>query len=143
MERRLIPRPQTVLIVDDSPDMRELWRLWLTFWGFRVEEAENGAEGVQKARTFHPHVVLMDIWMPVLDGLRATRALKADAETADVPVLALSADSLPPAPQWALEAGADVFLEKPVDPGRLLDEIRHAIRRVLRKTGRLTNGEQA
>lgn len=140
MERRLLPRPQTVLIVDDSPDMREMWKLWLTFWGFRVEEAQNGAEGVQKARTFQPQIVLMDIWMPVLDGLRATRLLKADMATADVPVLALSADSLPPAPERALDAGADVFLEKPVDPGRLLEEIRHALRRVLRKTGRLVNG---
>jgi DNA-binding response OmpR family regulator len=131
MERRLMPRPQTVLIVDDSPDMRELWRLWLTFWGFHVEEARNGAEGVQKTRTFRPHVVLMDLWMPVLDGFRAIRLLKADATTADVRVLALSADGYPPAPEHALEAGADVFLEKPVDPNRLLDEIRLAFRRVL------------
>jgi CheY-like chemotaxis protein len=136
MERRRLPRPQPVLIVDDSPDMREMWRLWLTIWGFHVEEAQNGAEAVQKAKACAPYVVLMDLWMPVLDGLRATRLLKDDAATADVSVVALSADTYPPTPQRALQAGADVFLEKPVDPERLLEEIRLSFRRVSDRVAR-------
>jgi CheY-like chemotaxis protein len=127
-ERRVLPRPQRVLVVDDDSDIRHIWDLWLTFWGFRVEEAANGAEALDKARTHPPDLVLMDVWMPVLDGIAATQRLKTDARTADVPVLALSADAYPPAPQRALQAGCERFLEKPVDPDTLLDAIRDALR---------------
>ena len=126
-ERRLLPRPQRVLVVDDDADMRHLWELWLTFWSFTVEEATNGLEAVSKAAAFHPHLVLMDIWMPQLDGLAATQRLKADPRTRHIPVLALSADAYPPAPQKALEAGCEAFLAKPVHPDQLLDAIRHAL----------------
>jgi CheY-like chemotaxis protein len=119
-----------VLVVDDDPDLRHLWELWLTFWGFAVEEASNGLEAIKKARTFQPHLILMDIWMPVLDGLLATRTMKADPAMKDIPVLALSADAFPPAPEKALEAGCDAFLPKPVNPDTLLDNIRVAMRRL-------------
>ena len=126
-ERRRLTRPQRVLVVDDDADMRHVWQLWLTFWGFSVEEAANGLEAVRKAAAFHPHIVLMDIWMPQLDGLSATQQIKADPSTRDIPVLALSADSYPPAPQRALQAGCAQFLEKPVLPQTLLDAIRQAL----------------
>jgi two-component system cell cycle response regulator DivK len=117
-----------VLIVDDSRDVRETWHDWLTIWGFDVVEAANGAEAVEKAHACPPDLVLMDWTMPVLDGLRATEQLKADAVTARVPVLALSADIFAPTPQEALGAGCDGFLGKPVSPEILLTEIRRAIR---------------
>src|SRR5688500_11602438 len=63
--RRVLPRPQRVLVVDDDSDIRQIWDLWLTFWGFRVEEAANGAEALDKAKAHRPDLVLMDIWMPV------------------------------------------------------------------------------
>jgi two-component system cell cycle response regulator DivK len=131
IERRNLPRPQRVLIVDDSEDIRELWRLWLTFWGFEVEEANDGAEAVRRAQAHRPDLVLMDLWMPVLDGLDATAQLKADNRTTDVPVLALSADVFPPTPDRARAVGCDAFLAKPLDPDSLLTEIRGAFRRVL------------
>ena len=131
LNRRVLERPQRVLIVDDSPDVRELWNLWLTFSGFAVEEAFDGADAVKKVRSFGPHLVLMDVWMPGLDGLRATEQLKADPVTANVPVLAVSADTYPPAPQRALDAGCEAFLPKPMNPDRLLDEVRAALRRVI------------
>lgn len=124
MERRHGHRPQRVLIVDDSHDIREMWRLWLTFWGFQVDEAQNGFEAVDKARLHRPDLVLMDLWMPVLDGLAATERLKADPRTSEVPVLALSAYTLPAAVDRALAAGCDSFLPKPVDPDQLLEKIR-------------------
>ena len=127
IERRTRPRPQRILVVEDDEDLRHLWELWLRFWGFAVEEAANGAEAVEKVRAFRPHLVLMDVWMPVLDGLAATRRLKADAQTKDVPVLALSADAYPPAPERALRAGCRAFLPKPVNPDRLLQAIRAAL----------------
>ena len=109
IERRVLPRPQRVLVVDDSADVRELWTMWLQFWGFSVEQAGNGLDAVKKARTFQPHLVLMDLWMPVVDGLAATETMKADPHMKDVPVLALSADTFSPARERALQAGADRF----------------------------------
>ncbi len=122
-------RPQRVLLVDDSADIREMWRMWLTFWGFNVEEAANGAEAVDKARQRRPDLILMDLWMPVLDGLQATRQIKADPRTAQVPILAVSAQVFSPAAENAIEAGCETFLPKPVDPDELLEHIRSSFAR--------------
>lgn len=113
-----------MLLVDDSADIREMWRMWLTFWGFNVEEAANGAEAVLKARQERPDLILMDLWMPVLDGLQATQQIKADPRMASVPILAVSAQVYSPAAEDALAAGCDTFLAKPVDPDQLLEQIR-------------------
>src|SRR4051812_16592696 len=107
MEPGRLQRPPRVLVADDSDDIRDLWCAWLTFWGFEVDEAANGREAVEKARNSPPDLVLMDLWMPVLDGLDATARLKAAKETAHVPVLALSAHVFPPAPEKALEVGCE------------------------------------
>src|SRR6478672_12309173 len=104
MERRVRARPQRILIVDDAAEIRELWRLWLTFWGFSVQEARNGAEAVQMALANPPDLVLMDLWMPVLDGLQAMRQLRDDPRTTNVPVVALSAQTMSPAPDAVAEA---------------------------------------
>ena len=124
MERRSAFRPQRVLIVDDTADLREVWKLWLTGWGFAVEEARNGAEAVQKARTRPPDLILMDLAMPVLDGREAMRLLAADRATAHVPVLAMTA-------QPAVLAGADdhhPFIAKPAEAEHLLEQIRATLR---------------
>ena len=128
MDHPLLPPRKRVLIVDDSLDIREVWHDWLTIWGFDVDEAENGAEAVEKATACRPDLVLMDWTMPVLDGLAATERLKAGASTAGVPVLAMSADTFAPTPQEALGAGCESFLGKPVTPECLLNEIRRAMR---------------
>ena len=130
MDRRTGARPQRVLVVDDSADIRELWRLWLTFWGFSVDEARNGYEAIQKATQDQPDLILMDLWMPVVDGIEAMQRLKADDRTSQVPVLAVSAQTLAPDSSAALAAGADAFLVKPCDPDRLLDHIRLAMGRL-------------
>lgn len=122
-----------MLIVDDSEDIREMWRLWLTYWGFTVVEAGNGADAVRIARALLPDLVLMDLWMPVLDGLRATEQLKADSATAGVPVLALSAQGGPYAESWAMAAGAEAFLHKPADPDELLERMREVFARSARQ----------
>ena len=117
-----------ILIVDDSDAVRDTWHDWLTIWGFDVEEAGNGAEALRKAAAFRPDLVLMDWTMPICDGQQATMMLKADSATAQVPVLALSADTFAPTPQEALKAGCASFLGKPVSPESLLNEIRRAFR---------------
>jgi two-component system cell cycle response regulator DivK len=130
MERRHRTRPQQVLVVDDSADIRELWRLWLNFWGFTVQEAQNGAEAVRKAQLNPPDLVLMDLWMPVLDGVQATKQLKDDPRTAHVPVVALSAQATVPGEPEVTDAGAEVFIQKPCDPEELLRHIRSAMTRL-------------
>ena len=124
MERRTLPRPQRVLIVDDSDDIRQLWMAWLTFWGFLVDEARNGAECLSKADANVPDLVLMDLWMPVLDGFTATSMLKSEPKTASVPVLALSAAIHPTSADRAIDAGCDAFLPKGIDPDQLLVQLR-------------------
>jgi two-component system cell cycle response regulator DivK len=130
MERRRRTRPQQVLVVDDSADIRELWRMWLNFWGFAVQEARNGEEAVRKARLSPPDLVLMDLWMPVLDGVEAMKQLKDDARTAHVPVVALSAQTSDPGEAEVTEAGAEAFVQKPCDPEELLRHIRSALTRL-------------
>jgi CheY-like chemotaxis protein len=133
IDRRILPRPQRVLVVDDSPDVRELWTMWLQFWGFAVEQAANGLEAIKTARTFQPHLVLMDLWMPIVDGLKATETLKADPHMRDVPVLALSADTFSAVGARALQAGADRFMAKPVNPDALLQAVRDLLSALIRK----------
>ena len=127
MDRRQLTRPQRVLVVDDCADIRELWKMWLTIWGFAVEEARNGSEAVRMAVANPPDLVLMDLWMPVMEGVTATAQLKADPRTLDVPVLALSAQTLAPDPAEAAAAGARAFIAKPCDPDMLLSCIRDAL----------------
>ena len=126
MERRQSSRPQHILIADDNDDVRELWKLCLTSWGFTVEEARDGAEAVRKARARKPDLVLMDLWMPGVDGVEATRQLRNDPAMADVPVLAITATTNPPARAAAQKAGCDEFLAKPLLPDELLMQVRAA-----------------
>lgn len=125
MDRRTAFRPQRVLLVDDSADLREMWKLWLTSWGFEVEEAQNGAEAVEKAFARPPDLILIDLAMPVLDGRAALQMLASDPVTARVPVLAMSAQA------FASDASdtAETFLPKPFEPDQLLAQIRATLRR--------------
>jgi DNA-binding response OmpR family regulator len=126
MERRSAFRPQRVLIVDDTADLRELWKLWLTEWGFAVDEARNGAEAVQKARDHPPDLILMDYAMPVLNGHAALELLASDRATAHVPVLAMSQHT---STMSSATAGTKGFLPKPTEPDQLLEHIRTVLRR--------------
>ena len=134
MERRHTLRPQRILIADDSDDIRLMWTAWLTFWGFTVDAAENGAQAVRMAQAHRPDLVLMDLWMPVLDGLNATRQIRSDPAMADVPILALSANGHPSAPPEAKAAGCDEFVLKPVEPGVLIEHLRRAFARTRGRT---------
>ena len=134
MNRRAGSRPQRVLVVDDSEDLRELWVAWLHTWGFVVDEAVNGFDAVERATAEPPDLVLMDLWMPGLDGFATAQRLKTDAATAGVPILALSADTFSPTPERAFAAGCEAFLPKPVSAETLLEQIRLAFRRRLQKS---------
>jgi DNA-binding response OmpR family regulator len=126
MDRRRVARPQRVLLVDDSADLRELWRIWLTSWGFAVEEASNGAQAVQQAQAQPPTLIVMDLAMPILDGRSAIHLLMLHPATAHIPILALSAQTC--VVPGDLGAEPERFLLKPTDADDLLAHIRATLR---------------
>src|SRR5258708_3782075 len=110
----------TVLLVEDNEMNRDMLSRRLAKKGYTVLIAIDGAEAVDAARLRRPDIVLMDMSLPVLDGWEATRRLKADASTRDIPVIALTAHALPAERDRALEAGCSAFETKPIDFPRLL-----------------------
>jgi two-component system cell cycle response regulator DivK len=112
-----------LLIVDDEPDNIELLARRLTRRGFEVVSATSAVEGIARAEADRPLLVLMDIKMPQVDGLEATRRLKANPATAHIPVIALTAHAMAEDRALALAAGADEYESKPVDLPRLLEKM--------------------
>jgi two-component system cell cycle response regulator DivK len=123
-ERSRVP---LVLVVDDYQDAREMYAESLGACGFNVAEAETGDEAVAKALQLLPDAIVMDLSLPGMDGWTATRALKSDARTSAIPVIALTGNARTDAPLAAREAGCDAFLIKPCLP----DDMVAAVRRVL------------
>jgi two-component system cell cycle response regulator DivK len=109
-----------LLIVDDEPDNIELLARRLTRRGFEVVSATSAVEGIATAESAQPHLVLMDIKMPQVDGLEATRRLKANPATKHIPIIALTAHAMAEDRTLALAAGADEYESKPVDLPTLL-----------------------
>jgi two-component system cell cycle response regulator DivK len=116
-----------VLIVDDVQDNRTIYVLFLKFSGYRIAEAENGVEALEKATTLLPDVIVMDLSLPIMDGWEATRRLKGDPRTKHIPVVVLTGHALPEHAQAAREAGCDLVITKPCLPDQLME----AIRRIL------------
>jgi CheY-like chemotaxis protein len=108
-----------ILYVEDNDDNVYVLKNRLTRAGYTVIVALDGEQGVAMAVTEKPHLILMDLSLPVLDGWEATRRLKAAAETKDIPVIALSAHAMTGDREKALEAGCEDFETKPVDFARL------------------------
>ncbi|MBN1207826.1 MAG: response regulator [Myxococcaceae bacterium] len=117
-----------VLVVDDFDDAREMYAEYLEFAGFQVETARNGAEAVEKAQEASPDIILMDLSLPVMDGWEATRLIKGDSRTRDIPVMALSGHVLAGSENNAKEAGADEFVAKPCLPQDLENKIRSMLK---------------
>ena len=110
-----------VLIVDDEEQIRQGAKVRLQFLGYKTITANDGAQGVVKARTQRPQVILMDVRMPNLDGLGALAELKSDETTSAIPVIMLSA-SLPDQKK-AIDAGASYFIAKPYQSCHLQDAV--------------------
>ena len=119
-------RPR-VLLVDDYPDARDMYSEYLQFSGFDVVEAGNGVEALQRASESAPDIILMDLSLPVMDGWEATRRLKADPRTAQIPVVALTGHALAGHAEGAREAGCDAFVTKPCLPDALVAEIKRLL----------------
>jgi two-component system, cell cycle response regulator DivK len=112
-----------VLIVEDNEMNRDMLSRRLERRGFTVVMAVDGAEGVAMSKTENPDVILMDMSLPIMNGWEATRAVRADAATEAIPVIALTAHSMPGDREKAMEAGCDDYDTKPVDLPRLLGKM--------------------
>ena len=108
-------------MVEDFEDTRYLMRLELERRGFRVLEARNGEEGVESAARERPDIILMDIGLPVMDGIEATRCIRAQEDQRDLLIVALTAHHETEYRANALAAGCDAYLTKPVDFDWLID----------------------
>ena len=102
----------TVLVVDDSDDVREIVCMRLRLAGYDVVEARDGREAVEVAKATRPSLILMDIQMPVMDGLAATRVLREISELSGMAIVAFSAFDSGGSKQRAMEAGCDDFVDK-------------------------------
>jgi two-component system cell cycle response regulator DivK len=113
-----------ILVVDDVEDGRVVVGEFLELRGFELATAADGVEAVEKALALRPDLILMDVWLPKMDGLEATRRIKADPRTAGVPVLAVTAHALASARAEAEAAGCDGVITKPFFPRDLEREVR-------------------
>ena len=126
-----------VLVVEDYQDAREMYAAYLQFSGFRVAEATNGLEAIEKTLELLPDIILMDLALPKMDGWEATRRLKSDERTKHIPIVALTGHALPGHSEGARQAGCDSFVTKPCLPDALVAEVQ----RMLQQSGSRPTGE--
>lgn len=117
-----LPR-KTVLLVEDNEDNLVVYRTILEHVGYQVVEARDGEEGVSRAHSERPDIILMDISIPKMDGWEATVRLKGHEDTAEIPIIALTAHALEEDRAKAMRAGCDGYLAKPVEPRRVVQEV--------------------
>ena len=115
---------KTILYVEDNEFNRKIVRDLLARTSYRLIEATDGEEGVAAALREAPNLILMDIQLPKISGLDATRRLRADPRTAQTPIIAITSYALSGDERRALDAGASAYLAKPYSPRELLDLIR-------------------
>ena len=112
-----------ILIVEDNEMNRDMLSRRLERRGFAIVMAVDGQQGVDMARSEKPDLILMDMSLPVMDGWTATRTIKDDAETAGIPVIALTAHAMAGDREKAMAAGCDDYDTKPIELPRLLEKI--------------------
>jgi len=113
----------SVLLVEDTEDNRMMMRRLLELSGYRVSEAVNGVEAVKAAERETPNIILMDLSLPIVDGLAATRRIRQLPDLAEVPIIAVSAHDTADFHAEALAAGCDAYITKPIDYTELEDLI--------------------
>src|SRR5262245_37278077 len=118
-----------VLLVEDDQDGRRMYADWLTHAGFRVDQAHNGLQALERAFDSRPHVVVTDLNIPGIDGFELTRRLRQDSRTSDIPVIAVTGyAAFASDPGRARRAGCDAVLPKPCSPVDIEAAIRELIR---------------
>ncbi len=129
------PEEALVLVVEDYQDAREMYSAYLQFSGYRVAEATNGVEAIEKTIQLMPDIILMDLALPKVDGWEATKRLKSDPRTKHIPIVALTGHALAGFAEGAREAGCDAFVTKPCLPDALVAEIRRMLAGVRQRDG--------
>jgi CheY-like chemotaxis protein len=119
-----------ILVAEDNVVNRELIREMLEAWGFRVVEALDGQQALFAIKTERPDLVLMDIQMPVRDGLSVLREVRSDPELEGIPILALTAYAMRGDSERALSAGFNAYITKPIDMPLLRREITRCLEAV-------------
>jgi two-component system, cell cycle response regulator DivK len=114
----------TVLLVEDNEDNLLIYSTILRHSGFTVIEARDGQAGIDAAKRDLPGLILMDVSIPLIDGLEATRRLKSDDATKHIPIIALTAHALASDQQKAIEAGCDAYISKPAEPRIVLAAVK-------------------
>jgi CheY-like chemotaxis protein len=114
---------RTVLVVDDDPVIQKLLQVNFEMEGYSVITASDGLEGLERARAERPDIIICDIMMPRMDGLEVTRTLKADADTASIPIVLLSAKAQQADVTAGHATGANDYVTKPFDPLDLLQRV--------------------
>jgi two-component system KDP operon response regulator KdpE len=117
----------TILVVDDEPQIRRVMRATLTAQGYSIVEAKDGQEALDKLRSERPDLVLLDMNMPIMDGLEACREIRRDS---DIPIIMLTVRSAERDKVRALDAGADDYVVKPFGIQELLARVRAVLRRI-------------
>ena len=116
-----------ILIVEDQEDLRGVLRDLLSGSGYAVAEAADGQDGVAKAKSERPDLILMDIQLPVIDGYEATRLIKVEPILAKTPIIAVSSFAMKGDEEKARAAGCDHYVTKPYSPLQLLRTIRSVL----------------
>ena len=119
--------PKTVLVIEDNPMNMKLVKTLLRVDGYNILEAEEATSGIDLARSQNPDLILMDIQLPGMDGLEATRLIKADSALQGIPVIAISAHAMEGDAQSALDAGCDAYITKPLDTRKFLTTVKASL----------------
>ncbi len=113
-----------VLIVDDSPTEVHVLKQFLENAGFETDSAQDGSEGLRKAKARRPDVVLMDVVMPGMNGFQATRELSRDPETSEIPILMVTTKGEETDRLWGMRQGATDYIVKPVTQEQLVTKVK-------------------
>lgn len=125
----MAPTPQTVLLVDDESDILEFLSYNLRKEGFIVHTAENGEEAIRKAKDLNPALILMDVMMPVMDGIEACQQIREDIRITQPIIAFLTSRSEDYSQIAGFEAGADDYIPKPIRPRLLISKVNSLLRR--------------
>ena len=112
-----------ILVIEDQNDLRDVLRTLLTGSGYAVSEAADGRDGVEKAKSGRPDLILMDIQLPLMDGYEATRQIKAHPNLKATPIIAISSFAMKGDEEKARAAGCDAYVAKPYSARKLLETI--------------------
>lgn len=118
-----------ILLVDDEPDILEILSYNLTSEGYQVETAKNGIQALERASEWKPHLVLLDVMMPEMDGIETCEKLRNNTSLSDLLIVFLTARSEDYSQVAGLEAGADDYITKPIKPKVLMSKIKAMLRR--------------